>query len=414
MKVLYTDVIIAHYTHPLLEKLTASGCDLVMLIPENNDNAIGKGVKPSDEKKHSYRIRYSRSKQMWYGKPSLIDLKTVLMQEKPDIVILIWPYFLHLFFDRSILRLMQKNKTGLIIREIPFQTPPFGQLSYFKSNPVFNENMELQSSGILFKLRALCTMYIRRFVYKRTDVALVYGSHALQILPAYGINPDAIFVSYNTSDTKSLLEVRDRVVQQPLLLPACRRILHIGRLVKWKRVDLLINAFRKIAGKYPDCELVIIGNGPEKEALTRHAEGTGLGERIIFTGAIYDPYLLGRYMYESSVYVLAGMGGLSLNDAMCFSLPVICSVCDGTEKDLITDGVNGYFFKEGDAGSLADKIDKILSDKEQSKRMGEEAYRVIKEKINLDTVTQRYMDAFEYTMNKVRKNEANYYTTLSK
>jgi glycosyltransferase involved in cell wall biosynthesis len=85
---------------------------------------------------------------------------------------------------------------------------------------------------------------------------------------------------------------------------------------------------------------------------------------------------------------------------MCFSLPVICSVCDGTEKDLITDGVNGYFFKEGDVDSLADKIDKILSDEERRKQMGEEAYRVIKEKINLDTVAQRYMDAFEYVMNK--------------
>jgi glycosyltransferase involved in cell wall biosynthesis len=306
---------------------------------------------------------------------------------------------------------MQKNKTSLIIREIPFQTPPFGQLSYFKSNPVFNENMELQSSGILFKLRALCTMYIRRFVYSRADAALAYGSHALQILPTYRINPGAIFVSYNTSDTESLLEARDHVVKQPLLLHACRRILHIGRLVKWKRVDLLINAFRKIAGKYPDCELVIIGNGPEKEALIRHAKETGLEERIIFTGAIYDSYTLSRYIYESSVYVLAGMGGLSINDAMCFSLPVICSVCDGTEKDLITDGINGYFFKEGDADSLADMIDKVLSNEEQSKQMGEEAYRVIKEKINLDTVTQRFMNAFEYTMNKMQKNEANYYTT---
>jgi glycosyltransferase involved in cell wall biosynthesis len=371
-----------------------------MLLPENNDNTVGKGVKLADAKNRSYRVCYSRSKQMWYGKPALIDLKNILLQEKPDIVMAVWPYFLHLFFDRSILKLMRKNKMRLIIREIPFQTPPFGQLSYFKSNPVFTENMELQSHGISFKLRALLTMYIRRFLYRRADASLNYASHALQILPSYGINPDAIFVSYNTSDTDSLLSERESVMQSPPLLPACRRILHIGRLVKWKRVDLLIDAFRKIAEKYPDCELVIVGDGPEKEALIRQAEETELTKRIIFAGAIYDSYTLGRYMYESTVYVLAGMGGLSINDAMCFSLPVICSVCDGTEKDLITDGVNGYFFKEGNVDSLADKIDKILSDKEQCKQMGEEAYRVIKEKINLNTVAQRYMDAFEYVMNK--------------
>ncbi|MDR1552620.1 MAG: glycosyltransferase family 4 protein [Prevotellaceae bacterium] len=400
MKILYANVAITPYTHSLIEKLTIGGCDVVILLPKNSDGAVGKGVKLATEKNCSYRVCYSRSKQMWYGKMALTDIKTVLLQEKPDIVMIVWPYFLHLFFDRSILKLIRKNKMHLIIREIPFQTPPFGQLSYFKSNPVYTENMELQSRGILFKLRALMTMYIRRFLYRRADASLNYASHALQILPSYGINPDAIFVTYNTSDTDSLLSERERIMQSPSLLPKRQRILHIGRLVKWKRVDLLIDAFRKIAEKYPDCELVIIGDGPEKEMLICQAEKTGLTERIIFTGAIYDSYTLGRYMYESAVYVLAGMGGLSINDAMCFSLPVICSVCDGTEKDLITDGVNGYFFKEGNADSLADKIEKVLSDEKKREQMGKEAYRVIKEKINLNTVAQRYMDAFEYVMNK--------------
>ena len=103
-------------------------------------------------------------------------------------------------------------------------------------------------------------------------------------------------------------------------------------------------------------------------------------------------------MYESSVYVLAGMGGLSINDAMGYSLPIICSVCDGTEKDLVTDGVNGYFFKEKNAVDLADKIVSVLSDPEKAKQMGEASYRVIREKINLETVSQRYMDAFNYVM----------------
>ena len=103
-------------------------------------------------------------------------------------------------------------------------------------------------------------------------------------------------------------------------------------------------------------------------------------------------------MNESTVYVLAGMGGLSINDAMCFSLPVICSVCDGTEKDLVADGVNGYFFKEGDANDLADKISLILSDTDVAKRMGVAGSEVIQQKINIHTVTRRYMDAFNYAM----------------
>ena len=103
-------------------------------------------------------------------------------------------------------------------------------------------------------------------------------------------------------------------------------------------------------------------------------------------------------MYESSVYVLAGMGGLSINEVMCYSLPIICSVCDGTEKDLVQDGVNGYFFKEGDVDSLADSITKLLSNPELRKMFGEMSLKKIKEEINLDTVSGRFVEAFEEVM----------------
>jgi hypothetical protein len=103
MKVLYTDVGIPAYTHPLLEKMVSKGCDLTMLIPEKG-NFAGEGVKFTDEKTISYKILYSKIKKMWYGKPALSDLKEILNKEKPDVLILIWPFFLQLFFDRSIFK----------------------------------------------------------------------------------------------------------------------------------------------------------------------------------------------------------------------------------------------------------------------------------------------------------------------
>jgi len=60
-------------------------------------------------------------------------------------------------------------------------------------------------------------------------------------------------------------------------------------------------------------------------------------------------------MSASSVYVLAGMGGLSINDAMAYGLPVICSVCDGTERDLVTHHGNGLFFRENNVVDLSVK-----------------------------------------------------------
>ena len=99
-------------------------------------------------------------------------------------------------------------------------------------------------------------------------------------------------------------------------------------------------------------------------------------------------------MNESSVYVLAGMGGLSINDAMCFSLPIICSVCDGTERDLVVDGVNGYFFEENDVNSLVEKINLILSDPSKAVEMGRKSLQIIKENVNLNTFTNMYIAGY--------------------
>ena len=108
-------------------------------------------------------------------------------------------------------------------------------------------------------------------------------------------------------------------------------------------------------------------------------------------------------MNESSIYVLAGMGGLSINDAMTYGMPVICSVCDSTERDLVTEGTNGSFFKDGDADSLAGTIEKMFESPEQCRRMGEESERIIREKINIEIVSERYMAAFREFM-KVSKS----------
>ena len=56
MKVIYVNVTIPSYTHPLLERIVSKGCDLIMLLPQNDDKTVGTGVKRAEAKKTSYRI----------------------------------------------------------------------------------------------------------------------------------------------------------------------------------------------------------------------------------------------------------------------------------------------------------------------------------------------------------------------
>lgn len=406
MKVLFTFGGMPHYLNAMLEKLQAKGADITVVSPRKGNATIGKGVKMVEE--GAYRHLNTQEKKMYYGKSGFPALPGIIADERPDIVVLGWPYFLQVFFQPSLRRALKRCGARLVIREIPFQTPPYGQIrDYFRKHPMYDEGMRLLSTGKAFYLRQWLTARIRKYCYARVAGTLNYSTAAYDILPSYGVKREQIHVTYNSTDTEALWREKAAVLAAPALLPPSeRRLLHIGRLVKWKRVDLLIEAFARTLTQYPDAELVIVGNGPELDNLKKQATALGLPLRskeengvdgrgcVRFIGAVYDPKELGAYMNEATVYVLAGMGGLSINDAMTYALPVVCSVCDSTERDLVTDGRNGLFFRDGDADSLTEKILQLLASPQECRRMGQESERIIREQINIDTVSERYLKAF--------------------
>lgn len=401
MKVLFTFGGIPHYLNAMLNKIQAKGVEITVVSPQKGNTTVGKGVKMVEG--GAYRHLTTAEKKAFYGKSSFPALPRIIVEEKPDIVVMGWPYFLQVFFQPALRKAMKACGARLVIREIPFQTPPYGKIKeYFKDHPMYDESMRLLSTGTGFYLRQWITAKIRKYCYAKVVGTLNYSTAAYDILPSYGVKKEQIHVTYNSTDTEALLKEKEAVLASPSILPPSRRrLLHIGRLVKWKRVDLLIDAFRKVIATYPDAELVIVGDGPELENLKHQAAGLQLTDKIRFIGAVYDPKTLGAYMNESSIYVLAGMGGLSINDAMTYGMLVLCSVCDSTERDLVAEGKNGFFFKDGDADSLAAMIEKMFESPEQCRRMGEESERIIRKKINIETVSQRYVEAFQEFMKAI-------------
>lgn len=396
MKILYVFGGIPPYANAMLNKLVEKNAEIVAVIPARRSKVLGKGVEVIDERQAAYKIIESREKKTLFGKNYFPDLPKIIERELPDILVAGWPYFLQFFKYRSLRNALHKNGVRFVIREIPFQVPPYGKIrAYFREHPMYNEDMKLLSKGLPFYIRQWVNMQIRRYCYTRADGALSYSSLGKIIMPTYGISEERVFVTYNTGDSETLLREKQLILQEPPILPEnSHRIIHIGRLVKWKRVDLLIDAFAKVLLKFPDAELVVVGDGPERESLERQAKALGITERVLFTGAVYDPKTIGAYLSVSSIYVLAGMGGLSINDAMAYGLPVICSVCDGTERDLVTPNVNGLFFRENDADDLSEKISLLLREPALRVKMGEASLRVIEDRINLESVSDRYLDAF--------------------
>lgn len=401
MKVLFLFGGLPHYYNAILNRLNAvENLDISVVVPAEKGKTLGSGVFETEQNIRFAKFRLEEKNNFGgLGKPFFKGLRQLLEKEKPEIMVLSYPYSLGFAFDFSLRRYCKKHNIKTIIKEIPYQVPLYTEaVSYYFDGRFVTENLsEPPKNTVYNRLRFKILAEVRKYYYNLADAHVNYVEDARQILGSYGVPQERIFITYNSPDTDEIFKFRLQVESEPPILPPNpHRLIHVGRLVKWKKVHLLIDVLRRLRDKYPDIELVIVGGGPEDQNLKQQVTGLGLENHTIFAGAIHDMATLGQYFLASTVYVLAGVGGLSINDAMCFGKPVVCSVADGTEKMLVEEGYNGYFFENDNQDELYQKIDKLLSDPENARQMGMNSEMVIREKINVHTVVNGYIAAFNY------------------
>ena len=183
MKVLFTFGGIPHYLNAMLNRLQAKGVEITVVSPKKGNTTIGKGVKMVEG--GIYKHLTTPEKKMFYGKSAFPALPEIIAEEKPDIVVVGWPYFLQVFFQPALRKAMKSCNAKLVIREIPFQTPPYGKIKeYFKANPMHDEGMRLLSKGTGFYLRQWITARIRKYCYAQAAGTLNYSTAAYDILPS--------------------------------------------------------------------------------------------------------------------------------------------------------------------------------------------------------------------------------------
>lgn len=128
----------------------------------------------------------------------------------------------------------------------------------------------------------------------------------------------------------------------------CFRLLAVGRYHEVKGFDRLIAAFSMLAKYFPDWELVIVGEGPQRSALEQQVESLGLQERVRLVGQVGNM----QDWYESSdIYVLSSRyEGLSnsLLEAMACGLPVVAVDCDVGPREIIRNEIDGILVSPAD------------------------------------------------------------------
>ena len=397
MKVLFMFSGLPHYYNLILSRLNSiEDLEIIVVVPkEKQKTTLGAGVHQT-RNGINFKIHHLERYEAWY-KYFFKNFDELVQKEKPNIIVTSFEYAYSFMTHLSLQRIMKAYDIKLIYKNIPFRIP------YLKKAPLHHAKLlGLQPTNNFIVRNTKLHIgkgftLISKKLYNKFDAIVNYVEEGKNIYSSYGVPIERMFTIYNSLDTELLADIRTQLKEYPPILPSNPyRIFHIGRLVEWKRVDLLINSVYQLKNTYPTIELLIIGKGPLLEEYQQLVKELRIEKHVIFLGAIYDDLEKARYFKTCSLYVLAGMGGLSINDAMSYGLPVLCSVCDGTEKHLVYDDVNGKYFKDGSLEDLIIQIDSLLSNTAKLKKMGTKSLDIINNQINVHTVLAGYVAAFNY------------------
>ncbi len=137
------------------------------------------------------------------------------------------------------------------------------------------------------------------------------------------------------------------------------RIVFVGQLIRRKRVDLVIDALRKLPDR--EVELTVVGGGPLEETLRRRALGE-LGGRVSWLGRV-PMKVVQRYMAQADCLVLPSSHdgwGVVVSEALMVGTPVVCSDRCGAAAVVRRSGRGGVF-KNGDVSDLTQRIEAEVS-----------------------------------------------------
>ena len=155
-------------------------------------------------------------------------------------------------------------------------------------------------------------------------------------------------------------------------------ILYSGKLIDKKRPLDLLKAFHQLNDA--NTTLFYMGDGPLRNELESYITHHQV-KNVVISGFINQSEIGTIYSMVDLFVMCSGIGetwGLSVNEAMNFSLPVIVSSTCGSSFDIVENGVNGYVFEEGDIDALTDRLHSVVIDAMLREKMGEAS----KEKIN--------------------------------
>ena len=186
-----------------------------------------------------------------------------------------------------------------------------------------------------------------------------------------------------------------------------KMLLFVGRLAEKKGVSYLVSAMKQIVKSYPDCKLVVVGDGPERAALVQQVQQLGLSGSVVFTGSISNSGLP-PYYRAADVFVLPSIVdskgdteglGVVLLEAIAAGAPVVASNVGGI-PDVIINRKTGLLVEQKSPVHLVAAVTALLKSKSLSQKLSSAARKHIAEKYSWQKIANEFHEVFSTALSK--------------
>lgn len=144
--------------------------------------------------------------------------------------------------------------------------------------------------------------------------------------------------------------------------PGRRILLGVGRLSIEKNFSALVELFSRLAPGHPEWDLVILGDGPLRGALSAQVSGAGMDTRIFLPGSVGN---MGEWYAQAALYAMSSdFEGFpnTLVEAMAYGLPAVSFDCDTGPRDIIRHAIDGYLIAPGDMPAMEAALGRLMQD----------------------------------------------------
>lgn len=229
----------------------------------------------------------------------------------------------------------------------------------------------------------VCTEFMKR----ECEFALHTSWDKMDVIPN-GVDAAKFKLPDFTPEEKAAFRARYAAPEEKI-------IFFVGRMVREKGVQVLIEALPKVRWGYHDAKLLICGGG-QREHLVNLAAYLGMEQHVYFAGFVPDEDLMKIYAIIdiacfASLYEPFGIVAL---EAMAAHVPVVVSDAGGL-PEVVENNVTGITTYAGSPNSLADGLLKLLHEPDTAARMVEAAYERVQTTFNWHTIAKHTIEVYD-------------------